>query len=143
MFVDKPKRKENVFQSELLEGEEILWMGKPVMWKLFTSHDWLLIPFGFIQLLFFRLWLSQTPDNDLLMRIILTVAIIYDLYLIIGRFFYKTWRKKYTNYVVTNRRLLILTSLFGRRLRVISLNTLITLEMTLSINQIGNLVFAG
>ena len=51
MFVDKPKRKDNVFQGELLEGEEILWMGQSDKWRIFTKRDCFLIP-GYIFFLF-------------------------------------------------------------------------------------------
>lgn len=141
MFAEKPKRKENVFQDELLEREEILWMGQGDKWRLFNGQDLFLIPFSLF-------WCSIAIP--MLISGFVTGNIIFilmphgwiGLYMLFGRFIVKYLRKENTYYAVTNERVLILSHLFGRRLQAFSVHHLPTLEKRIGMGGVGTITFA-
>lgn len=138
---DKPKRKGNIFQGELLDGEEILWMGQGDKWRLFNRQDLFLIPFSLF-------WCSIAIP--MLISGFVTGNIIFillphgwiGLYMLFGRFIVKYLNKEKTYYAVTNYRILIVSGLFNRRLQTFSLNNLPTLEKRIGWGGVGTLIFA-
>ncbi len=137
MFADeKPKRKENVFQSELLDGEEILWMGQGDKWKLFVGADLFMIPFslfwcGFVAMF----WMNGFPNLFILPHTLI------GLYMLFGRFFVKFWRKQHTYYAVTNHRLMILSQSFGQHLLTYDVSKLPSLRKSIGMNGVGSIIF--
>ena len=108
--MSKAKRKFNVFQDELLEGEEILWMDKPQAWKLLNVYDLYLIPFSLFWCgIVFSFW-----QGSGFILFILPHTLI-GLYMLFGRFIVKYLRNRRTYYAVTDRRILIMSGLLGRK----------------------------
>lgn len=141
MFDEKPKRKVNVFQAELLDGEELLWSGQSDKNRLFTGQDLFLIPFSL-------LWCAITVP--LLLGGLASGNIIFvlmphgwiGLYMLFGRFIVKYQQKKHTYYAVTNHRILIVSGLFSRRLQTFSLRNLPSLEKRMGRDGVGTIIFA-
>jgi hypothetical protein len=142
MFAEKPKRKENVFQGELLDGEEILWMGQGDKWRIFTSQDWFTIPFSlFWCAIIMPIFLSGIRSGNMIVFLIPHVWV--GFYLLFGRFILKFLRKMRAYYAVTNQRILILGSLFGHSLQAFSLSHVPTLEKYVGWGGVGTIMFAA
>jgi len=141
MFVEnKPKRKGNVFQQELLDGEEILWMGQPDKWRFFISQDWFTIPFSlFWCAIIIPLFWSEIARGNVIVFFIPHVWI--GFYMLFGRYIFKFLRKTHTYYAVTNQRILILGRLFGRSLQAFSLFQAPTLSKYVGWGSVGTIVF--
>jgi hypothetical protein len=140
MFADKPKRKENVFQDELLDGEEILWMGKSDKWRIFTSQDWFTIPFSlFWGAIFMTILVMGLNSGKWIVLLIPHVWV--GFYLLFGRFILKILRKTHTYYAVTNQRILVMSNLFGRSLQAFSLFHVPTLEKHIGRGGVGTILF--
>lgn len=97
-------------ENSLMEGEEILWRGKPGTKRLLTRDDIFMLPFsimwggfsiGVTVLLLVNGQLSNLPP-------IFFIFPIIGVYLLFGRFLHRWWRLKNTEYVITNRRLFII-----------------------------------
>lgn len=101
-------------REELLDGETIEWTGQPTLSLILDNADIFLIPFsliwgGFWIFLVIRALIGNghgSPES------VFTVLwgipfFLVSQYLIWGRYFYKTWKKKRTYYAVTNKRVLI------------------------------------
>jgi hypothetical protein len=117
---------ENVFKDELLKDEKILWQGMPNPEILFSSVDFFLIPFSLIWEGFAVIWVtavfrlgffSISPFKTPLIFFALfgILFVITGLYFIFGRFIFKKWKKRNTYYAVTNKRIIIITKVFIKR----------------------------
>ncbi len=92
----------------LAPGETIQWHGKSEKKKMITYSDYMYIPFSIMWLGFVGLWEYkiievQYPWAFHLIGIPMLVA---GLYMAIGRFFFKAYKKKTSCYVITNKRVI-------------------------------------
>jgi len=140
MFADKPKRKENVFQDELLDGEEILWMGQGDRRRLFTSYDLFLIPFSLFwcAITVPMLLIGLTGGN--IIGVLMPHGWI-GLYMLFGRFIVKYLNKRKTYYAITSDRILIVSGLVTRHFQAFSLGHLPTLEKYVGWGGVGTITF--
>jgi hypothetical protein len=101
----------NVFNSQLLDGEEILWTGQPRQGLILTGRDALLIPFSLLWGGFALFWetlvLSQ-KHAPAIMKIWGIPFVLAGIYVIVGRFFVDAYVRKRMHYAITNRRIMIL-----------------------------------
>jgi hypothetical protein len=144
---------ENLFQSELLSDEKILWLAQPETSVIFSKSDIFLIPFSIFWGGFALLWeggalmastdVTESGPIDLLFPLFGIPFVVIGLYFMIGRFWYKAKKKKHTYYALTNKRILILTNLFGKRFEGIYVNTLPVIQKSVRSDGIGNLVFGN
>jgi len=94
----------------LRRDEQLLWHGTPDARVWFTSEDAFLIPFSLLWSGFAFSWefgvvSSGGPGLAQLWGI---PFMALGLYLVVGRFFYKSYRKRHTVYAITTKRALIL-----------------------------------
>jgi hypothetical protein len=125
----KPKRnfgENNPFAYELLPGEEILWMDRPDPRRIFSSEDILLIPFSLLWGGFAVFWNSMvwSMGAPFFFRLFGLPFLVIGLYLIVGRYIYRMWRKRHTYYAVTDQRVLILNTMFGGKLDALPVDRL-------------------
>ncbi|MEO8612247.1 MAG: hypothetical protein ABI690_30410 [Chloroflexota bacterium] len=138
--MSKLKRKSKLVEYELLPHEEILWLGSPVQWKLFTAQDVFLIPFSlFWCSIAIPLLISGFRSGNLLF-ILLPHGWI-GLYMLFGRFIYKIIRNRHTTYVITNERILMIYNLLGKHVQTHNLDHLPHLGKVVGIGGIGNITF--
>lgn len=140
MWAEKQKHSSSAILNELLPTEEILWMDRPVIWKLFTTYDLFLIPFSLFWCAITLPLLFSGLLHGNLIGILLPHGWI-GLYMLFGRFIFKVIRKQHTFYAVTNQRVLILSTLFGRRLQAFSLGRLPASEKVVGRRGIGTITF--
>ncbi|WP_246780688.1 hypothetical protein [Rhizobium sp. BK008] len=96
-------------RSFLMPGEKLLWSGRPGQGFLLTSRDFLLVPFSLLWGGFAIFWeitaiSTETPVFTKLWGI---PFVLMGLYLMAGRFFVDAAARARTEYVLTNRRVII------------------------------------
>jgi hypothetical protein len=120
------------FPVRLLEGEQILWSGRPGQGLLFTARDWLLVPLSLLWCGFAIFWeamvlRSKAPGFFALWGVPFVLA---GLYLTIGRFAVDAWLRRNTRYTLTNRRVLIARSGIFGKITSVSLDRLPEMQLT-------------
>lgn len=138
--MSKSKRKSKLVEYELLPDEDVLWQGIPAVWKLFNVHDLFLIPFSlFWCAITFPMFISGLLTGNFIF-VLLPHAWI-GMYMLFGRFIYKVVRKQHTVYIITNRRVLLIHHLLGKRVQAFNLDHLPSLEKAVGLGGIGNITF--
>lgn len=93
-------------QLELHPEEEVIWSGKSSTKKWISYGDYMYIPFslmwcGFVVYFEYLAIQYRYPFNFHLLGIPFA---LFGLYMAVGRFFYKFYKKKCSYYVLTNQR---------------------------------------
>lgn len=105
-------------QSELSNGESLVWTGKPNPNIIFHPSDWYMIPFSLLWGGFAIFWeggvtgfFGFTKGDHVPSFMVLwgIPFVLIGQYFIWGRFFYAAWKKKRILYAITNRRVLVLS----------------------------------
>ncbi len=135
----------SIFQNDLLDGEEILWLGQPDVKKVFSKADIFLIPFSLLLVGFvwvaIRLSHDINPGDDRLYKFVSLLCAPAGLYMILGRFLFKAWLKRKSYYAVTNKRIFILTTIFRRNLQTLQFNALPAISESVNAAGFGTVRF--
>jgi hypothetical protein len=145
------------FQDELERNENVVWVGRPEPSVLFTTADFWLVPFslawgGFVVASVLSSLGGFGPagrgkGNGLIEPSLYAVAglfLMIALNMIIGRFFYKIWKKKRTWYAVTNRRILILRDgAFAKNVQGVDLRLIPAIHKLVRKDGVGTLRFGN
>lgn len=140
------------FQSDLMPDESVLWTGRPDPSIIFSKGDIFLIPFSLIwgggvifgEVNLLKLFFEGKAGPSPRLFLIFGIAFIaVGLYVMIGRFFYKKWKKQHTYYAVTEKRVLILTTGWYRQLKAASIDNLPSIEKSTGKNGTGNVIFGN
>jgi hypothetical protein len=120
------------FPVRLLDGEKILWSGRPGQGLLFTAPDWFLIPFSLLWCGFVIFWEamvlhSKAPGFFALWGVPFILA---GLYFTVGRFVIDAYLRGNTRYALTNRRILIARSGAFGKVTSVSLDRLPDMQLT-------------
>ncbi len=145
---------QTLFQPDLLQDETIEWLGQPETSVNFNRSDIFLIPFsilwgGFALFALFTMvysWFAGTRETASTSGYMYGIFVIIffsiiGVYLIIGRFIYKKWQKRRTYYALTNKRALVLSLSFGRKLQGIYLDRLPAINKSVRHSGIGTINF--
>jgi hypothetical protein len=146
----------DTFSAELSGGESIQWTGQPNRSVVFHPDDWLMIPFSLLWGGFAIFWLlaasgtwdvfSTKPSRDLGWFGIIwgTPFVIVGQYMIWGRFFYESWKKKRTFYALTDRRVLLVEQgLMRRSSTSVYFSNLNMVDKRVRGDGIGDIAFNG
>lgn len=136
---------EKKIRLELGQNENILWTGRPKQGLLLRISDVFLIPFSLLWGGFAIFWeySAYRAGAPLFFLLFGAVFVLVGLYVIIGRFFVDALTRAQTYYGVTNNRIVILTELFGRKLKALDLKTLTNISFTQKKNGEGTLTFGA
>jgi len=131
------------FTGRLLDGERIIWSGRPAQGFRLTGRDGLLIPFsvtwgGFA--IFWEMLVVQRPA-PFFFRLFGVPFVLAGLYFIAGRFLVDAWIRSKTSYAVTNQRILIARSEPFGKLVALSLSRLPNVELQQDASGRGTLRF--
>lgn len=137
-------------ESELGPSERLLWKGRPRAGIRLRGSDALLIPFGLLgggfaifweYTVFF--WMPKTNPAGWLFPLFGIPFVLMGLYFIFGRFLLEAKVRANTEYAVTDRRAIILTTLFGRKLNSINLQTAPDIGLAESSDRSGSITFGA
>lgn len=110
-----------------MDGETVVWSGRPAQGLMLTGRDWLLIPFSLIWCGFVIFWETRVlslPQAPLFFKLFGAAFVLIGLYFVAGRFLLDVWVRSGTQYVLTNKRVLIARSWPFAKLTALSLNRL-------------------
>lgn len=94
----------------LLPGEHLLWTGGPDPRVRFTAMDGFIVPFSVLWCGFAIFWvINATRSAGIGFASFGLLFVAAGLYLVFGRFIYKSHRKRVTAYAVTDRRVITAT----------------------------------
>lgn len=120
------KTRKVVIEKELIDGEVILWSGKPT--NIFYGKE---DKIGFPFILMFGLVLT----------IFGSVFAFIGFLMIFGKFLKEYISMKNTNYYVTNKRLLLLKPLFGAAIQTRRIEDLIAMDKENKVKKKGTIIF--
>jgi hypothetical protein len=139
-------------QPEMMQGETLLWSGRPLQRIIFRSSDWFAIPFSLLWGGFSLFWewnvlgIGQYAgrtgqDAPVFFQLWGIPFVLIGQYMIWGRFFHAAWKKSELRYGVTNRRVIVLVQ--GRTRKVIdgALRSLSTVEVAVRPDGAGTVSF--
>ena len=110
---------------QLMDGEYVLWQGKPPTGILFRQADLFMVPFSLMWGGFAIFWEvsvlgligeSEDPISQF-MALWGVPFVLIGLYLIVGRFFWDAFVRGRTEYFLTNRRAMIATTIINRKIK--------------------------
>ncbi|MBO5867917.1 MAG: hypothetical protein J6Q54_03290 [Oscillospiraceae bacterium] len=120
--------------SYLRPGEQILWRGRPEKGNYLTSRDIILIPFSIFWCGFALFWEFSAMQSGIgFMSFFGLPFVAIGLYMVFGRFLHAAYLRDKTQYVITNKKLIIKK---GQRITIYTRNDLP--PMTLQIHKNGN-----
>jgi len=141
---------QTLIQRELNSSEQLLWTGAPRQGLRLRPADVLMIPFSllwggfaiFWEYGVFRQSSSHGPGSpDTFMVLWGIPFVLVGLYLIVGRFFADAFQRARTVYAVTDQRILIVTTLWNKQVKSVSLKTLPEISLTEKWDGSGTLTF--
>lgn len=143
MIAKRKIHDENPFTYELTSGEHLLWTGRPDPGKIFSAQDIFQIPFsllwgGFALFWNLMVWAGSAP---IFFRLWGLPFLFMGIYMIVGRFIYKAWRKRGTYYAVTDKRLMILSMGLRYNLQAFPIDQLPTLKKQVNRAGAGSVIF--
>ncbi len=129
----------HLFKSYMSSDEYIVWSGKPEKGHLFTYEDILLIPFSIIWCGGALVWTSIAFEEQILpFKIIGLFFSSIGLYISVGRYIHKVYRRKNTRYIITNKKVL---SFYKDRVSALSRNRIFQMSVKTYKDGKGNIVF--
>ena len=112
-------KSQSEIQRELEPGEKLLWSGQPRQGLRLNISDVIIIPFSLVWCGFAVFWETTAIKGHapLFFKLWGVPFVVIGSYMVFGRFFVDVWMRARTFYGVTNRRLIIVTDGFSRRVR--------------------------
>ena len=141
-----------IIRSNLMTDEKILWSGQQDPDVHFTSRDIFLVPFSLLWGGFAIFWEVSVivltilgDDTPGAIGVVFSLfgipLVIAGLYLMFGRFIYKSWKNKRTYYAVTNWWAICLIRGFRETFREARINSLTTISKSIRKNGTGTITF--
>ncbi|MDH3976785.1 MAG: PH domain-containing protein [Deltaproteobacteria bacterium] len=136
---------EQEFQQELSASERLLWSGKPQTGIVFRGSDVFLAPFSIMWCGFAIYWeFSVVTSNAPFFFMLWGIPfVLVGLYMVFGRFYLDSMQRKKTFYGLTNERIIIISGLFGRKVKNLNLKTLSEVVLKEKSNRSGTISFGA
>lgn len=141
-----PAERAVLFKHELLKGENLIWVDQPDPSIHLARPDCYMIPVSllwegfFLYALFDRISTGNF-GGSIIDTFFLTMFNLIGVYVVVGRFIFKRWRKAQTYYALTNRRALIHTRFFRPQTEAAFLSNVSITKTNLHGNGSGDLKF--
>ncbi len=134
---------EELICSELGLGEHLLWADRPGQGFVLRAGDAFMIPFSLMWGGFAIFWevavlASGVPWFFALWGI---PFVLIGLYIMVGRFWADAWQRAKTLYAVTSERVIIVSGLFARQVKSLSIDTLSEVSFTERQDGSGTITF--
>jgi hypothetical protein len=124
-------------------GEKIRWVGKPATGLRFNRSDWFVVPFSLLWGGFALLFPVDVRSGAGPFLVIPIVFKVVGVYIIAGRFFVDMFRRSRTEYGLTDRSAVVISSSFGASTRVVDLHTLSEISLERGKSGEGSVVFGA
>lgn len=136
---------EQTVQRALDPGERLLWAGSPQKGILFRKSDFALIPFSILWAGFAIVWeiIVIRTGGPVLMIMWGIPFVLVGLMMLFGRFIVDAKIRETTYYGVTDKRVIIITGLFNRKIQSSDLSLLRSLSLTEAKNRKGTISFGA
>ena len=130
---------------ELGPSERLLWCGAPCGGLLLRGVDVFLIPFSLLWCGLAIFWEATVIASDAPLFFTLwgIPFVLAGLYFVFGRFVVEARQRRKTCYGVTSERVIIVSGLFSRNVRSLSLKNLGELSLTEKADRSGTIVFGA
>lgn len=122
---------EQIIRQELTSDETLIWNGRPKQGIKLRSSDIFLIPFSLMWGGFAIFWetsvlftIKNAGPAGIIGSIFGIPFVIIGLYLIFGRFIVDSKQRQNTFYGLTNKRIIIISGIFTRKIDTVNLTTL-------------------
>jgi hypothetical protein len=134
----------NLVDEDLIAGEVVIWAGQPND-RLFCRNDWKMVPYSLFLAVFSFYWeyaviVSGAP---VIMLITGAIFVLFALYALVGRFFYKSYLKTNTYYYVTNKRVMTIKNLSYKKIEVKDIYYLKVINRYIDIDGSGDIEFGN
>jgi hypothetical protein len=130
-------------KNHLIQGETIVWWGRPAQGIVFAAADALLIPFSLVWGGFAIFWetLVLRGKAPLPFALFGVPFVLVGLFLIFGRFFLDSWLRARTVYALTDRRVLIARAAPFGNFKAVNLDRLPEVSLIEKANGKGTIRF--
>ena len=132
-------------KAQLSRDEKVLWAGQPKQGVILRGADAFMIPFSLMWGGFAIYWELSVLQSDAPAIFVLfgIPFVLIGLYLIVGRFFFEAKQRANTYYGVTDERVIIISGVFSRKIKSLSLRTLSDLSLSEGKDGEGTVSFGG
>lgn len=136
---------ETIIAAELSPDEKLLWAGRPPLGLRVRAGDAFLIPFSLLWGGFAIFWEVGVIATGApwFFAIWGVPFVLIGLYMIVGRFFFDARSRESTLYAVTSERIIIISGVFRREVKSLSVETLTDLSLTEGRNGSGIIEFGA
>ena len=122
---------DRVIAQELTEGEELLWAGQPRQGVVLRGSDAFFIPFSLVWCGFLAVLVALTLTSESWFMAIFAIPFaVAGAYALLGRFWVDARHRAKTYYGVTDERVIIISGIFRREVKSLSLRTLTDVSLT-------------
>ena len=123
---------EDVIRRELGPSEQLLWFGRPRQGFILRAADTFLIPFSIMWGGFAIFWEAGvlTSGAPVFMALWGVPFVLIGLYIMFGRFWVDARQRAATVYAVTSERVVIVSGVFSRGVKSLSIDTLTDVSLT-------------
>jgi hypothetical protein len=134
---------EDLIRGEISPGEELLWAGRPRQGFVLRAADAFLIPFSLLWGGFAIFWEAGVLATGAPWFFALwgVPFVLVGLYIMFGRFWVDARQRAATLYAVTSERVVLISGVFARRVKSLSINTLTDLSLTERGDGSGTITF--
>jgi hypothetical protein len=132
-----------ILQSQLAPSERLLWFGQPRSGIVFRSSDSFVIPFSLVWggTTIFIYASVPTSDMPIFYKLFILPFVVVALYLLLGRFILDAKRRSATCYGITNERIIIISTHFGRNIRSLDLRAFDVISLKEKSDGSGTITF--
>lgn len=127
-------------KPHLVDGEYVVWKGKPEKGNLLSASDLYLIPFSLLWCAFAIFW-EVTAINSgapFFFTLFGLVFVCVGLYIVFGRFLWSAYIRKRTAYVITNKKIIRLQ---GNKVDMLHGSSLPPMQVVIHKNGNGTISF--
>ena len=136
---------QDLLNQEINSDEIIIWTGSPVQGLMLKASDTLMIPFSLMWGGFAIFWETSVFSSNapIFFRLWGVPFVLVGLYIIIGRFFLDAKLREGTIYGLTNKRAIIISGLFSKKITSINLKNIPEVQVTKKSDGSGTIILGS